>query len=68
MESGQSSKIASTWVSMKSNFQNFKAKMEAKKFIPLQQYQETQGSQGSSDTLDDIFERLKKPPQDDNTM
>ncbi|CAI9260177.1 unnamed protein product [Lactuca saligna] len=68
MESGQSSKIASTWVSMKSNFQSFKAKMEAKKFIPLQQYQETQGSQGSSDTLDDIFERLKKPPQDDNTM
>ncbi|CAH1428863.1 unnamed protein product [Lactuca virosa] len=68
MESGQSSKIASTWVSMKSNFQNFKAKMEAKKFTPLQQYQETQGSQGSSDTLDDIFERLKKPPQDDNTL
>ncbi|KAI3752886.1 hypothetical protein L2E82_24926 [Cichorium intybus] len=66
MGSGQSSKIASTWVSMKSNFQNFKSKMEAKRFIPLQQDQDSQLSHASSsDTLDDIFERLKKPPQDD---
>ncbi|KAI3509404.1 hypothetical protein L1887_24653 [Cichorium endivia] len=66
MGSGQSSKIASTWVSMKSIFQNCKSKMEAKRFIPLQQDQDSQLSHASSsDTLDDIFERLKKPPQDD---
>ncbi|KAI3752877.1 hypothetical protein L2E82_24917 [Cichorium intybus] len=66
MGSGQSSKIASTWVSMNSNFQNFKSKMEAKRFVPLQQDQDSQLSHASSsDTLDDIFERLKKPPQDD---
>ncbi|KAI3770156.1 hypothetical protein L6452_01279 [Arctium lappa] len=65
MESGQSSKIVSTWVSMKSNFQNFRSNMEARRFIPLRQVQDPQVSQdSSSESLDDIFERLKRPTQD----
>nr|XP_043619536.1 LMBR1 domain-containing protein 2 homolog A-like isoform X1 [Erigeron canadensis] len=69
MGSGQSSKIASTWTSMKSNFQNFKSNMEARRFIPLKQFQDTQVSQStSSESLDDIFERLKRPSQDHDTL
>ncbi|KVI10905.1 LMBR1-like membrane protein [Cynara cardunculus var. scolymus] len=65
MESGQSSKIVSTWVSMKSNFQNFRSNMEARRFIPLRQVQDPQVPQdSSSESLDDIFERLKRTTQD----
>ncbi|PWA89200.1 LMBR1-like membrane protein [Artemisia annua] len=69
MGSGQSSKIASTWTSMKSNFQNFKSNMEARKFIPLRQVQDTQLPQvSSSESLDEIFEKLKRPLQDHDTL
>ncbi|KAI3786658.1 hypothetical protein L1987_40517 [Smallanthus sonchifolius] len=67
--SGQSSKIASTWISMKSNFQNFKSNLEARRFIRVNQVEDTQVSQGSSsESLDDIFERLKRPSQDRDTL
>lgn len=69
MGSAQSSKIASTWTSMKSNFQNFKSNMEARRFIPLRQVQDTQLSQvSSSESLDEIFEKLKRPLQDHDTL
>ncbi|GJR05696.1 LMBR1 domain-containing protein 2 homolog A-like protein [Tanacetum coccineum] len=69
MGSGQSSKIASTWTSMKSNFQNFKSNMEARRFIPLRQSQDTQLPQvSSSESLDEIFEKLKRPLQDHDTL
>ncbi|XP_020082431.1 LMBR1 domain-containing protein 2 homolog A isoform X2 [Ananas comosus] len=57
--------LASTWTSMKSGFQNFKANMGAKKFLPLRQVQgqaiHTRVS--SSESLDEIFQRLKQRPK-----
>ncbi|OMO73071.1 LMBR1-like membrane protein [Corchorus olitorius] len=38
---GPSSRLSSTWASMKTGFQSFKANMEAKKFLPLNPNQET---------------------------
>lgn len=60
--------LASRWASMKAGFQTFKANMEAKKFLPLrQQVQETQlfhHRESSSESLDQIFQRLKTPSTD----
>lgn len=60
--------LASRWASMKAGFQTFKANMEAKKFLPLrQQVQETQPfhhRESSSESLDQIFQRLKRPSTD----
>ncbi|PRQ48587.1 putative LMBR1-like membrane protein [Rosa chinensis] len=58
--------LGSKWASMKNGFQNFKANIAAKKFIPLRQVQETVDmSRGSSsESLDDIFQRLKRPSVD----
>lgn len=54
--------IASTWESMKIGFHNFKSRIEAKKFIPLRQVQDTQHSRvSSSESLDEIFERINRP-------
>ncbi|KAL8208949.1 hypothetical protein R6Q57_008361 [Mikania cordata] len=64
--SGQPSKIASTWTSMKSNFQIFKSNLESRQFIRIKQVEDTQGS--SSESLDDIFQRLKRPSQDRDTL
>ncbi|XP_004288162.1 PREDICTED: LMBR1 domain-containing protein 2 homolog A [Fragaria vesca subsp. vesca] len=63
---GSPTGLASKWVSMKNGFQNFKANIAAKKFIPLRQVQETVDmSRGSSsESLDDIFQKLKRPPSD----
>ncbi|KAK6923370.1 LMBR1-like membrane protein [Dillenia turbinata] len=60
---GQTSGLASKWESMKMGFQNFKANMEARKFIPLRQAQETKlvSRADSSESLDEIFQRLKRP-------
>lgn len=66
---GPSSGLAAKWASMKNGFQNFKANMEAKKFIPLRQ---TQGPDhpvshaSSSESLDEIFQRLNRPSDDDH--
>nr|CAD1826937.1 unnamed protein product [Ananas comosus var. bracteatus] len=65
VESGNHPWAASTWTSMKSGFQNFKANMGAKKFLPLRQVQgqaiHTRVS--SSESLDEIFQRLKQRPK-----
>lgn len=65
-EGGPSSGLVSTWRSMKSGFQNFKANIEAKRFLPLPQNQETRlpSRVNSSESLDDIFQRLKRPSVD----
>ncbi|KAE8725683.1 homeobox-leucine zipper protein ATHB-6-like [Hibiscus syriacus] len=65
---GPSSGLASTWRSMKSGFQNFKANIEARKLVPLRQNQEGRlippiGS-SDSESLDEIFQRLKRPSVD----
>ncbi|XP_027179011.1 LMBR1 domain-containing protein 2 homolog A [Coffea eugenioides] len=61
--SGIKSGLTSRWASMKAGFQTFKANMESKKFLPLRQVQETQilSRASSSESLDDIFQRLKRP-------
>ncbi|KAI3978596.1 hypothetical protein MKX01_015771 [Papaver californicum] len=55
--------LASKWVSMKNGFQTFKANMEAKNFLPSRQGQDTKliSRVSSSESLDQIFQRLKKP-------
>ncbi|KAL5171121.1 LMBR1 domain-containing protein 2 A [Glycine soja] len=59
---GPSSGLTSTWQSMKTGFQSFKTNIGAKKFLPLRQIQENKGpSDSSSESLDDIFQRLKRP-------
>ncbi|KAI3497439.1 hypothetical protein L1887_40040 [Cichorium endivia] len=58
-EGRQSSRLSSTWVSVKNNFQNLRSNMAAKRFIPVPQTQVSQGS--PSQSLDEIFEKLKQP-------
>lgn len=54
--------LSSTWRSMQIGFRNFKSNMESKGFIPLHQLQDTGHSRASStDSLDEIFERIKRP-------
>lgn len=60
-----SSGLSSTWQSVKMGFQNFKSNIEAKKFIPLRQVQDMEHSRhSSSESLDEIFERIKRPTLD----
>ncbi|OUZ99602.1 LMBR1-like membrane protein [Macleaya cordata] len=58
-----SSGLSSKWASMKNGFQTFKANIEAKNLLPLRQVQETKliSRVSSSESLDEIFQRLKKP-------
>lgn len=58
-----SSKLSSTWASMKSGFQNFKANIERKKFLPLHQADDNRliSRDSSSESLDAIFQKLKRP-------
>ncbi|XP_038998367.1 LMBR1 domain-containing protein 2 homolog A-like isoform X3 [Hibiscus syriacus] len=60
--SGSQKGLASTWRSMKSGFQSFKANIEARKFLNTRQNQEAKliPSVGSSESLDEIFQRLKR--------
>lgn len=60
---GGQSGLASRWASMKAGFQTIKANMGSKKFLPLRQVQETQilSRALSSESLDEIFQRLKRP-------
>ncbi|KAM4088402.1 hypothetical protein ACJW30_07G068000 [Castanea mollissima] len=59
---GSSSRFASKWEAMKTGFQNLKSNIVAKGFIPLRQSQETKIDHvSSSESLDEIFERLKQP-------
>lgn len=63
---GGPSGLASKWESMKSGFQSFKANLGNKKFLPLRQIQETKlvSRVSSSESLDEIFQRLKRPSAD----
>lgn len=56
--------VSSTWASMKNGLQNFKANLGAKKFLPIRQPNErsSQDSRASSESLDEIFQRLKQRP------
>ncbi|KAK4755346.1 hypothetical protein SAY87_009103 [Trapa incisa] len=58
--------LASRWESMKNGFQTFKANIGARKFLPPRQNQEIDlGSRASShESLDEIFQRLKRPSVD----
>ncbi|KAL5538170.1 hypothetical protein UlMin_045548 [Ulmus minor] len=58
--------LASKWESMKTGFQSFKANVGAKKFLPLRQIQENKliSRVSSSESLDEIFQRLKRPSGD----
>lgn len=63
-----SSGLASTWQTMKTGFQSFKSNIGAKKFLPIRQIQENAVSRvSSSESLDDIFQRLKRPSLDQVT-
>ncbi|KAK3211247.1 hypothetical protein Dsin_015953 [Dipteronia sinensis] len=66
---GSPSGLASKWESMKTGFQSFKANIGAKKFIPLRQTQEPDlvSRADSSESLDEIFQRLKRPSGDSET-
>lgn len=66
---GPTNGLGSTWANMKSGFQNFKANMNSRKFLPLRQMEpgptnHTRAS--SSESLDEIFKRLNKRPNDAN--
>ncbi|OVA20902.1 LMBR1-like membrane protein [Macleaya cordata] len=65
---GPSSGLASTWELMKTGFQSLKANIGAKKFLPLSQVQETTlvRRDSSSESLDEIFQRLKQRPAVDH--
>ncbi|KAG0480338.1 hypothetical protein HPP92_011196 [Vanilla planifolia] len=54
--------ITSKWASMKSGFQNFKANIDARKFLPLRHSQDTSlhSHASSSESLEDIFQRIKQ--------
>lgn len=60
---GEQSGLAMKWASMKNSFQNFKANMGSRKFLPLRPLQEsTHVSRDSTpQSLDEIFQRLKQP-------
>lgn len=54
--------LASTWASMKSSFQNFKANVRSKKYIPIPQVQllTSPNTHVPSESLDEIFQKLKQ--------
>ncbi|KAB1221617.1 hypothetical protein CJ030_MR2G024074 [Morella rubra] len=60
---GPPSGLASKWEAMKSGFQNLKSNIDAKRFSPSRQVQETKlyTHVSSSESLDEIFQRLKQP-------
>lgn len=65
LAAGTSTGLASTWASMKTGFQNFRANVGARKFLPLRQAQPTplHSYASSSESLDEIFQRLKQRPK-----
>ncbi|KZV50199.1 hypothetical protein F511_26059 [Dorcoceras hygrometricum] len=61
--------IASTWESMKTGFRSLKSNIEARRFIPLRQTHDSKHSiVSSSESLDEIFERLKFPNSRSNQL
>ncbi|KAK1258229.1 hypothetical protein QJS04_geneDACA021702 [Acorus gramineus] len=68
LEVGSSQKpfLALKWDNMKTNFQSLRANIGSRKFLPLSQSQEVKlhTRASSSDSLDEIFQRLKRPSND----
>ncbi|XP_031128626.1 LMBR1 domain-containing protein 2 homolog A-like [Ipomoea triloba] len=64
MQVEPSSRSNSTWESVKNGFLSFKSNIEARRFIPLRQGPEAMHSHASPESLDEIFERIKKPSAD----
>ena len=66
---GRTSSGMSTWQSMKMGLQNFKTNLGSKKFLPTLDSQETKllSHDSSSESLDEIFQRLKRPSSDSTT-
>jgi hypothetical protein len=64
--SAPSSVIASKWESMMHGFKNLKSNIDSNKFLPLSNntYTSSLNSTSSFESLDDIFERLKRPPSE----
>jgi len=64
--SAPSSSIASKWESMMHGFKNLKSNIDSNKFLPLTNntYTSSLNSTSSFESLDDIFERLKRPPSE----
>ncbi|KAF6152118.1 hypothetical protein GIB67_031440 [Kingdonia uniflora] len=71
--------LASAWGSVKTGFESFKANIGTKRYLPLRQVEEPKrvSHVSSSESLDDIFQRLKQRPttehmvprgDDDNDM
>lgn len=69
--------LAARWASMKAGLQTFKTNLEAKgfpplrqvgEFVPLRQSQDTPhlSRHSSSESLDEIFQKLKRPSADHN--
>ncbi|KAG5015588.1 hypothetical protein JHK85_021724 [Glycine max] len=59
--------LASTWQTMTTGFRSFGANLGGKGFLPIRQTQEAKMSRvSSSESLDDIFQRLKRPALDQN--
>lgn len=60
---GVTSGVAAKWETMKSGLLSFKTKIGAKKFLPLHQVEDSKliHRVSSSESLEDIFERLKRP-------
>uniref|UniRef100_A0A0C9S2R0 TSA: Wollemia nobilis Ref_Wollemi_Transcript_18715_2611 transcribed RNA sequence n=1 Tax=Wollemia nobilis TaxID=56998 RepID=A0A0C9S2R0_9CONI len=59
--------LTTKWQSMKSSFQNIKASIGARRFAPLRQSQEREQVRpqtSTTETLDTIFERLKRRKED----
>lgn len=58
-----SSGVAAKWATMKSGFLSFKTKIGAKKYLPLSEVEDSKliHRVSSSESLEDIFERLKQP-------
>ncbi|KAH9299722.1 hypothetical protein KI387_031404, partial [Taxus chinensis] len=67
-QSDIASGLATKWDSMKSSLQSMKASLGARRFVPLRQFQEREESRlqiSPTESLDTIFERLKRR-KDDN--
>jgi len=61
--SSSSSVLASRWESMMDGFKSFRSNIDSKRFIPISNPPESiLNSKSSSDSLDEIFEKLKHAP------
>ncbi|KAL2343819.1 hypothetical protein Fmac_005104 [Flemingia macrophylla] len=63
--STSSSVLASKWDSMMHGFKSLRSNIDSKGFLPLSNaHGSTLNSKSSFESLDDIFERLKRPPSE----